>query len=161
MNGSNVAASRRVSFAHDAFYVVRPRAELHARLQHLDHDDREPLLRAEGFRKREGSFKHMDAVAWTHELKLMFIAWLHDTYLVDAPEGSAFHETLRELLGAPPWSAETFDAWWSAERYEVEHIDAEFRRSRCLSKLTGPQWLMDRLARAGEHTSPSGDLADV
>jgi hypothetical protein len=53
-------------------------------------------------------------------IKVMFMAALHDEYLVHpaAPATDPFYDHLRHFLGSEPFTPAVFDQWWSIETIE-------------------------------------------
>lgn len=69
---------------------------------------------------------------WVREAKLLYIAGLHDEYLLAEPgdvEQRGFQRELQTLLGPPPWDESTFDRWWTIREVEdegrLEEVEAQ------------------------------------
>ncbi|MEX1363036.1 MAG: hypothetical protein AB1Z98_07915 [Nannocystaceae bacterium] len=142
-----------MSFPHRTAYLVRPTDALRARSRELPDDDGVLLTENEIFLRADGSYKGTTPDGWTDEFKLIYLVVLHDTYLLDLPDedAAAFHHMVRELLGPPPWTTETFDRWWLVERHVVDDIADDLAQTPSLSKLGGPPELLRRLTHAAAH----------
>ena len=105
-----------------AFYVIRPSSELEA----LARNEfcailPGPILWTKSIGGRTVWVREDDLLA----VKLAFIAWLCGP----ASVGQSLKD---RILGPPPYSAKSFDAWWSIECFHgadevFEHVEREVR----------------------------------
>lgn len=136
-----------------AYYVLRSKPELLARVER-ECPELLPLFSEPALWTRaEGPTGGPDE--WTEQLKLSFL--LEVQQQKDAPPDPRFASLLDGVLGAAPWGADTFDRWWSAERFEgAEYADEVARVASVeqLRKLRGADAWRERLigqkARAEE-----------
>lgn len=132
-----------------AYYVLRSKPELMARVERecpeLLPFFSEPAL----WTRSEG------ANDGPEQLKLSFLLEVQQNK--DATADPRFGTLLDGVLGEPPWGADTFDRWWTAERFEgAEYADEVARVASVeqLRKLRGADAWREKLiaqkARADE-----------
>jgi len=132
-----------------AYYVLRSKPELLARVER-ECPELLPLFSEPALWTRSEG-----ANDGPEQLKLSFL--LEVQQHKHAPADPRFATLLDGVLGAAPWGADTFDRWWSAERFEgAEYADEVARVASVeqLRKLRGADaWrekLIGQKARADE-----------
>jgi hypothetical protein len=84
-------------------------------------------------------------------IKLMFLAYLNEYYVIGEDPDSQFVKDIQEIFGEPPFGIETFDKWWELITFE-EYESVE----RIQDELTVDA--LKRLQKSG--ISPVDDLID-
>jgi len=100
---------------YTAYYLVRLREERRGQVFAILGDSTPLVAGPELFSKVQGGRTTQKCADWIREVKLLYLASLHDEYIV-SPQNvtqGTLADSFGRLLGPPPWGEHTFDTWWS------------------------------------------------
>jgi hypothetical protein len=97
---------------HPYYYLIQATDNLREAVAHLDADSREFWCRPIMWSKGESDRSVYSATDHLAELKIVFVAYLFAEY--------SHLDEFQEVFGELPINLNSFDKWWSVNRYSVE-----------------------------------------